>query len=159
MLFMMGGSQNGKSEFRFHTELETCHDDWPRIAPVPDGVIRAFSISETFVAWFVLDDLGDLGRRTVKPLGDGRWYFELTKAHCEKFCLAEGMEISCLVSPVPQVPEGLEQALKEAGLIDRWNDLTTAQQRGFSEEVFAAKSSTTAEKRIKKVVDCLAAGR
>ena len=140
----------------FETLAEECHDGMPLFVLVPDVVIRQLQPEGTFVVQAVLNGSLDAGRRTIKPWGDGRWFMELTKAHCRKAGIREGESVSVTLSSVPDTPEALMDALAQAGLATRWEALTKAQRRVFSEEVFAAKKPETARARIEKIVTQLA---
>ncbi len=144
------------TELSFDTVAEECHEGMPLFVLVPDNVIQTLRPEGTFVVQALLNGSLDAGRRTIKPWGDGRWFMELTKAHCRKAGIAEGARVSVTLRPAADTPEALSEALTQAGLATRWEALTKAQRRAFSEEVFAAKKPETARARIEKIVTQLA---
>lgn len=144
------------SKLSFESRAELCHEGMPLYAIVPDDVIRTLNPEETFVVHAQLNGSVDAGRRTIKPWGDGRWFIEFTRVHCQKTEIRNGEPVSITLSPVPEVPEALVQALARADLEAAWDGLSRAQRRAFSEEVFAAKKPETAQARIEKIVKHLA---
>ena len=143
----------------FETLAEECHEGMPLFAIVPDDIILRLRPEETFVVHVVLNASFDAGRRTIKPWGDGRWFMEFTKVQCQKAGIAEGARVSVTLRPVADTPEALLDSLTRAGLTARWEALTKAQRRAFSEAVFAAKKPETARARIEKIVTQLASAR
>ena len=94
-----------------------------------------------------------LGRRTVKPWGDGRWFIEFTKQQCAALNAAPGDRIPLSLHAAPDIPPELEVRLKESGLWEVWWGRSAAQRRAVCEAIFAAKRETTRQTRIERLLD------
>lgn len=141
----------GGMELEFSAELARHHPDLPIFLLVPPETVAGFGAAGTFVAGATVNGL-DIGRRSVKPWGDGRWFLELTKAHCAALDVAEGDSVRVRLQTVPPTPPDLEAAIRTEGLTDAWSALSEAQRRSVSEDVFAAKRPATRAARIAKTV-------
>jgi hypothetical protein len=135
----------------FSAELARHHPDLPVYLLVPPETVARFGATGTFVVGASVNGL-DIGRRSVKPWGEGRWFLELTKAHCTALSVEEGDAVQVRRQTVPQTPPDLEAAIRADGLTDAWTAVSEAQRRAVSEEVFAAKRPATRAARIAKAV-------
>ena len=140
--------------FDFDAVLERHQPDLPVYVLVPAGVAEGFGAAGTFVVQAAVNGQ-DVGRRSIKPWGDGRWFMELTKAHCKHLGLEVGAKISVAVTPALETPPELEARIAERGLTRRWSQLTQSQRRAYSESVFEAKKPETREARIARIVAAL----
>lgn len=76
----------------FDATLERHHPELPVFVMVPGEVALGFGKSATFVVEAMVDNQ-PIGRRSIKPWGDGRWFMELTKAHGRRLGIAAGSSI------------------------------------------------------------------
>lgn len=141
---------------RFDAVVERHHPDLPVYVIVPREVAESFGRQRTFVVEAVVNERA-IGRRSIKPWGDGRWFMELTKAQTKRLGIAPGSSVAIGVAPAAEVPEDLTTRLDAAGLTPRWHELSDAQRRALSETVFEAKKPATRLARIERVVASLRA--
>jgi antitoxin component of MazEF toxin-antitoxin module len=139
---------------RFTARLERHQPDLPAFLLVPAAVAEGLGLTETFVVEAAFQDRS-IGRRSVKPWGDGRWFMDVTKPHMQALGLAVGDAVDVALSPAADMPAELAAALAAAGLEARWQALTQAVQRQLAESVFAAKRDATRRSRIARIVDRL----
>lgn len=138
----------------FEASLERCHADIPSYLIIPSEVVKTISPQKTFIVEAEIGEF-DLGRRSIKPWGDGRWFMGLTQQHQKKLQASLGDKLSVTIIPTVQTPKSLISAIHAENLMKVWNGLTDAQRRGFSEEVFGAKKQQTKARRIDGVINCL----
>ena len=135
----------------FTATIERHHPDLPVYLIVPGTVAAAFGRDRTFVVEASVN--GDaVGRRSIKPWGDGRWFLELTKVQCTRLGVGEGDAVTVRVRPAPEVPPALAARIAALGLEARWARLSAAERRMLCEHVFAAKKEATQTARIERVV-------
>ena len=142
---------------RFVSLLDRHQPDLPVFAIVPGTVAEAFGKTRTFIVETRINGL-PLGRRSIKPWGDGRWFLELTKAHCKALGVDVGSNLSVDVALAPETPDDLRQRIDQAGLAGAWGRLSEAQRRGFSESVFDARRPATRAARIDRILATLQTG-
>lgn len=135
----------------FIAVVERHHPALPLYLLVPSEVVDAFRAQETFVVETLVGDT-PIGRRTVKPWGDGRWFMELTKAHCAQLGAELGDRVPVRLLPAAATPPELAAALSARGLEARWAALTAARRRAIAESVFAAKRAETRARRIERAL-------
>ncbi len=138
----------------FDAVVERHHTDLPVYIIVPAAVADGFGKTGTFVVDAVVEQQ-DIGRRSIKPWGDGRWFMEFTKTQCKQLGIAPGANISTAVTLAREIPDELDEQLGELGLSQQWLHLTKAQQRAYAESVFAAKRPATRRDRIDRIVASL----
>jgi hypothetical protein len=141
----------------FKAVAEHCHGSAGLYCIVPHSVVLTFRESETFVASVLINGACDLGRRTIKPWGDGRWFIEFNKEQCRRARLRAGEDVLITVATAPTMHDDFVEAIRSEGLDGAWNKLTKAQRRSLNEEIFAARSEATRHRRIVKALDCLRA--
>jgi len=139
----------------FAATIERHHPGLPVYLIVPATVPAGFGRDATFVVEAVIDGT-PLGRRTVKPWGDGRWFLEVTAAQQARLGVAEGDRVTVALVPAAEVPEDLAAAITEAGLEPAWHGLSAAGRRALAEPVFEARRPETRAKRIGRVIGQLA---
>ena len=147
---------------RFAATLERHRPDLPVYLLVPAAAVESFGATGTFVVEATVEaavEGGDIGRRSIKPWGDGRWFMELTKGQCAKLGVGEGDEITVVLRPAPAVPAELEARIATLDLGDRWRSLTEAERRAFCEPVFEARKPATREARVLRVIAALQGDR
>lgn len=140
--------------FRFTALIERKQGDLPAFLMVPPTLVAGLGETGTFVVEAVVQG-HSIGRRSVKPWEDGRWFMELTKPQLTTLGLAVGNAVEVALSPAAAIPPELAAALAEAGLDDRWQALSPALRRQLAESVFAAKHEATRDKRIAGIIERL----
>jgi hypothetical protein len=135
----------------FEAALHRHHPELPVYILVPGEIVARFERTATFVVQASVAGRR-IGRRTVKPWGDGRWFMELTKAQCARLGVGAGDVVEVDLVPAPELPEELEAALDARGLRGGWARLTPAERRAIAEEVFAARRADTRARRIERVL-------
>ena len=135
----------------FIATIERHHPDLPVYLIVPGTVAAAFGRDRTFVVEAAING-HRVGRRSIKPWGDGRWFLELTKVQCARLGVGEGDAVTVRVRPAPEVPPALAARITALGLEARWARLSAAERRMLCEHVFAAKKEATQTARIERVV-------
>lgn len=121
---------------------------------VPSDVVKNFGSTETFVVETQINEVA-IGRRTVKPWGDSRWFIELNRPQCEKAKVAEGDQVSVRLDATEQEPADLILAMTRHGLKAVWIGLTKAQRRQLGEPVFEARRPATRAKRVERAIQYL----
>ncbi len=140
---------------KFTAVAAQCHVGEGAYYIIPNDVIGNFNEAGTFVVGVCLNESYAIGRRSVKPWGDGRWFMEITKIQREKAGIMPSDLTVITFKTVPKTPPELLEALDSAKLIPRWQNITKAQQRAFSEEIFSAKKEKTCLKKIENVITYL----
>ena len=144
----MSGDAAAADAQDFAATIERHHPGLPVYLIVPGTVAAAIGRARTFVVEAAVN--GDaVGRRSIKPRGDGRWFLELTKAQCARLEVGLGDAVTIRVRPAPEVPPARIAAL---GLEARWARLSAAERRMLCEHVFAANKEATQTARIERVV-------
>ena len=141
----------------FDAILDRHQSDLPVFAMVPVEVPEAFGKSRTFVVEAQINGR-PIGRRSIKPWGDGRWFLELTKAHCKALGVDMGANLSVDVALAPETPDDLRRRIDQSGLAVAWAGLSEVRRRSLAEPVFGAKRPATRAARIDRIVSVLSAG-
>ena len=142
----------------FDAVLERHHDDLPVYILVPPMAMAAFGRERTFMVEATVNDRA-VGRRSVKPWGDGRWFLELTKRHCERLGISEGNRVRVSLAAAPDTPADLTGRIEAEGIVAQWLALSEAQRRSIAEPIFEAKRDSTRRARIEKAISMLRARR
>ena len=138
----------------FQATLEQKQADLPVYLMVPTAVPEGFGRDGTFVV-DAISEGKEIGRRSIKPWGDGRWFMELTKPQLANLGLHVGASIALEVSLAQETPDELTARIRELGLEHAWNGLSEAQRRAFSESIFEAKRPTTRAARVERTLVAL----
>ncbi len=141
----------GATEHGFRAKLERHQPDLPIYLMVPSDVVTALGGTATFVVDAAVNGTA-IGRRSIKPWGDGRWFMELTKPQCGRLKVEEGDAVDITVSETLQTPAALEAALAKNKLADRWAALSASDRRMIAEHIFAAKKDVTKAARIERAI-------
>lgn len=139
------------TEARFTAVLARHDPALPVYLLVPAEIVTGFGADATFVVEATVAGR-PVGRRSIKPWGDGRWFMELTKVLCRRIGAGEGDEVEVVVGATAAVPAELEAALMARGLHERWAALTRAERRAVAEDVFAARRAETRRRRIERAL-------
>lgn len=135
---------------RFDAVVERHHPELPVYVMVP----ATFGKQGTFVVEAAVDRQ-DIGRRSIKPWGDGRWFMELTRVHCRRLGVGPGSRVAIEVSLAQEEPADLTARLDELRLRQQWQSRPAAKRRAAAEIVFEARRSATRRARIERIVASL----
>jgi hypothetical protein len=135
----------------FAARVERHHPELPVYLLVPAEIVIGFGRDATFVVEASVAGRA-IGRRSIKPWGDGRWFMELTKAQCDRLGVGEGDRVEVDLRPAPELPAELEAALAARGLEAAWARLSAAERRALAEDVFAAKRPETRARRLQRAL-------
>ena len=138
----------------FEAVVERHHEDLPVYVLVPPEAVAAFGRDKTFIVETTVNDR-EIGRRSVKRWGDGRWFLEFTKQHCKRLSIAEGDRVRLVLAEAPDTPADLAVRIEAEGLDGPWRQLSEAQRRAIAEPIFDAKRDTTRRARINKALSIL----
>lgn|GEM_PF-3760371 len=142
---------------RFTATLDRHRPDLPVYLVVPARAVDAFDRQATFVVEAMINGR-PIGRRSIKPWGDGRWFMELTKVQCTQLRVGPGDAVDVELTAAPEVPAELASRIAEAGLSERWAGLSAADRRALAEHIFAAKKAATRAARIDRTLARLRGG-
>ncbi|MDX1541297.1 MAG: YdeI/OmpD-associated family protein [Geminicoccaceae bacterium] len=148
------GAVEEPSGSSFEATVERHDAALPVYLIVPAWVAEIFGRPGTFVVETRLDGQ-PIGRRSIKPWGDGRWFMELTKKHTERLSLRAGDAVKVEVRAAPEAPADLLARIDALRLTNRWAALSNADRRAASEAVFGALRPATREARIERTIAML----
>lgn len=128
--------------------IERKHPKLPRFVVVPDKAVARWEIKGTTVVEGSLNG-AEMGRRTLKPWDDQRWFIELPESLCRKAQVDTGDSVTITLRIAPAgLPEELAQLIANDPMAKaRWEKLTSSQQRMLRENVAAAKRPATRQRR------------
>ena len=121
---------------------------------IPQALVAAWDIAATTVVEATANNT-PIGRRTLKPWGDGeRWFIELTGMHCKQLDVAVGDRIDLSLTRADETPprELLDVIETSSIAKSRWQKLTAAQRRMLSEHVRDAAREPTRVKRARQAL-------
>jgi hypothetical protein len=120
---------------------------------IPARALAAWKLSATTTVEGTLDGV-PLGRRSLKRLDDASWFLELRRDFLERIGKrpADRAELTIEIASA-DLPAEL-QALIDRVPVARasWEGRTAAQQRMLREEVLAAKTAATRERRARRIL-------
>ena len=127
--------------------------------PIPDEVLEALGAGRRPALMITLN--GYTYRNTVGAM-DGQAMLSLSKANREAAGVAGGEthEINVELATEPEVvelPEDLTQALKAAGVTEKFEESAPSMSKEYVRQVTSAKAPETQARRIAKIVDTLKA--
>ncbi len=133
--------------------IERKHAELPAFVVVPAAEIARWKLSATTTVEGTLDGV-PLGRRSLQRLDDERWFIELRREQLEAAGRSPGDRATLVIARASAV---LPAELKH--LIDtvpearaRWESRTEAQRRMLREEIHAAKTPATRERRARRAL-------
>ncbi len=139
---------------RFTAVIKRHHDDLPAYLIVPGELGDDYGKQGTFVVELVINGK-EIGRRSIKPWGDGRWFLELTRKQCGQLDIQPGDVVSVDALPAVETPPELMSLIDQHNLGVRWRGLSDAQRRAFSEHIFDAKKESTRKSRLERTISWL----
>ena len=136
----------------FRTVIERKHPSLPRFAIVPVDVPAIFKTGTTITVTGTLNG-HDLGRRGLKPWGDGRWWIDITGEICRAAGVDTGDRVAIVLEPVrDRVPAPLAALVKrDVAFAKAWRALSPGRQRLHAEWIASAKKPETVERRLEEL--------
>ena len=133
--------------------IERNHPGMAAFVVVPASAVAAWSLSATTTVEGTLDGIL-LGRRSLHRWDADRWFVELRRETLKAAGKVPGdraaLVISIASSDLPAELQALIDGVPEARA--RWEAHTRAQQRMLREEILAAKSLATRERRARRAL-------
>jgi hypothetical protein len=133
--------------------IDRKHSELPRFVVVPTKAVASWGLEGTTVVEGTLNSV-EMGRRTIKPWDEKRWFIELPQALCRKAGVDTGDSVTLrlrVASDGP--PEELARLLATDPVANAaWQRLTPSQQRMVREDVAAAKQPATRERRAARAL-------
>lgn len=125
----------------------------PAFVVVPASAIAKWELAGTTTIEGSLDEV-PLGRRSLKRWDDERWFVELKREHLESTGRSVGDLARLSIHPAStELPDELQRVLDaEPAARARWLARTEAQRRMLREDIAAAKTAATREKRARKAL-------
>lgn len=138
---------------KLHVVLERKHPGLAAFVVVPAAAVQAWKLTATTTVESTLDGI-PLGRRSLHRWDDERWFIELRRDHLEALGKGSGDRAELTIVPASsELPVELQQLIEmEAAARERWRSMTDAQRRMLREEVLAAKTPATRERRARRVL-------
>lgn len=140
----------------FETRVERHHPNLPRFIVLAIDPIRQWGVNGTFVAQAEFNGKS-IGRRSVKPWGDGRWFMDVTQKHCEDLGLDTGAAVHVtlhfIADPTPDDLAAIFAA--NARLEANWGRFSESRRRQLSEWVQDAKQPAMRQRRVDEIVAML----
>jgi hypothetical protein len=140
---------------RHRGELRRKAPQLPCYVEVPAALVAPWKIAATTVVDASINGVA-IGRRTLKPWGDGkRWFIELTGPHCRKLGIETGDDLELRLERADETPPAELLAVLEAsaGANQRWQRMSPSQRRVVCEQVRAAKRPDTRRSRASRFLD------
>jgi hypothetical protein len=133
--------------------IERKASNLPRFIVVPIDVPAVWETTRTITVSGTINGV-PLGRRGLKPWGDGRWFIELPEAICQQAGVNTGDRVTLEIAPVEDpIPTALTHRLTTDREFARaWAELRPSQQRQHAEWVASARLPQTRERRAAEVV-------
>jgi hypothetical protein len=130
------------------------HPQFSRLVTIPLAAISPWKLSDTTVIEGTINAT-ELGRRSMKRWDNHNcWWIDLPEPLCKRANLETGDEVTLKIRLASEdLPDELKELIEKSSKAKaNWEKLTLAQQRMLREEIFAAKSSETRSRRVKKVL-------
>jgi antitoxin component of MazEF toxin-antitoxin module len=127
------------------------HPKLPRFVIIPSSAIASWNLTGTTTLEGTINN-EDLGRRNIKQWDDARWFIEIPEPLCKRLGVDVGDEVTLdLRVASEELPGELASLITSDAKARRaWESLTKSQQRMLRENVAAAKTSATRERRARK---------
>ncbi len=133
--------------------LERKHPDMAAFVVVPAATVRRWKLTATTTVDGALDRV-PLGRRSLQRWDDDRWFLELRHDHLVALGKAPGdratLTIAVASTSLPSELQALLDSVPAAG--DRWRSMTDAQRRMLREDILAAKTPVTRDRRARRAL-------
>ncbi len=141
------------STLRMEAVVERHLPGMPRYVVVPASKVARWKLEGTTIVEGTLNGI-PLGRRSLKPWDEERWFVELRNDWCRKAGISTGDRVAlALALASTELPDELERVLSEsAAARECWDRMTAGQRRIVREDVLAAKRPETRERRARKAL-------
>lgn len=140
---------------RYKARIERKQPQLPRYVVIPARIPEAWKRSGTTTITGTVNGF-DLGRRGLKPWGDGkRWFFELPEPICRQAGADTGDEVVLIFAPAEdKIPMELSELLAaNVAFAGAWRRLPLGRQRELAEWVASAKKKQTRTRRAHSFMD------
>ena len=134
---------------RFKAKVQRKADDLPRYAVLPAKAAEALGMTKTATVDGTIAGT-PITRKAVKPMGDGRWFIDVTQPTCAKAGIDTGDTVEFELRRVSEEPpEDLVEALAASPVASAvWDRLTASPRRQVVNDLLRAKKPETRAKRI-----------
>jgi hypothetical protein len=132
----------------FRARVERKQDDLPRYVVLPSAAVKQLGLRERVTVEGTVAGV-PLGRRSIHPWGDGRWFLIVAQADCRQggFDTGDTGEFDVRVVG-DELPEELSRFLaRDRRAKALWEELPPGQRRQIAEDVRRAKRPETRERR------------
>lgn len=129
--------------------IEHKHEGLPRFVCIPMKAVEPWKLSGTTTVELSINGV-PVGRRSLKRWDDRNcWWMDLSNDVCRKAKIETGdlVKLNLTVASEELPAELLTLIRQNAKARQRWESLTSGQQRMLREEVLAAKQSATRARR------------
>jgi len=125
----------------------------PRFVVIPAQLVADWQLTGTTTVEGTLNGI-DIGRRSLKPWDEQRWFVELPEPLCKKARVEKGHSVTIVMSlALEEMPAELTQLMaSDPKAKSAWEKLTASQQRMLREHIVAAKQPATRERRARQAL-------
>jgi len=125
----------------------------PAFVVIPARALSAWELTGTTTVEASLDGVA-LGRRSLRPGDDGRWFVELRREQFVAVGKAPGDRATITLARVSdELPQELAHVIEtDPTARANWEKRTDAQRRMLREDVLAAKTPATRERRARRAL-------
>ncbi len=141
-----------KKQISVVTKVIRHNPQFSRLVTIPLDEINPWKLTATTTVEGTINGI-ELGRRSMKRWDERNcWWIDLPDPLCKKAKLETGDEVELTIRLASEdLPAELQDLLtSNPAAKARWEKLTQPQQRMLREEVFAAKTSETRQRRAEK---------
>ena len=134
---------------RFRAPVERKAPDLPRYAVLPSKAVAVLGLTKTATVDGSIAG-APITRKAVKPMGDGRWFMDVTQPTCSKAGIDTGDVVEFELRRVSEEPPAdLVEALAASQIASAvWDRLTASPRRQVVNDILRAKKPETRAKRI-----------
>lgn len=142
-----------QSSLALSVTIERKDPKLPRFVVIPSWAVAKWGLKGTTVIEGTIKGI-EMGRRTLKPWDEQRWFVELPEPLCKKAGVDTGDTFTIILRLAPEeMPEELARLLAEDKAAKAaWEKLTSSQQRMLRENIAAAKQSATRMRRARQAL-------
>jgi hypothetical protein len=140
----------------FEARIERHHPNLPRFVLLNVDPTLLWDVESTFVAEAFFNG-HSIGRRSVKPWGDGRWFLDVTQKHCDDFGIDTGALLQVTLKYVADpTPSDLSNAFATNRWLEvHWSSLRPTRRRQLSQWVEEARQPVMRQRRVDEIVAML----
>lgn len=140
----------------FEARVERHHPNLPRFIILGRDPEQCWDVENTFVAEVELNGQA-LGRRSIKPWGDGRWFMDITQKDCDELGCDTGSLLRVAMTYIADpTPSDLTSAFAANRKLEvNWSALRPTHRRHLSQWVEEASQPLTRQRRVDEIVAML----